>query len=314
MKNNKKINNIKLEEKDNLSPHTKKHINSEPEFKELENGNYIDINENNKNEKGENDKIEIPPEMIKEYSILRSLLLLIHEKKLKLIQTKNLLELKYNKYKKCYTFWNIFTISLSSLLTLIESSKLVFLDDVENNDDTINNFFKLSPILLGTSITCSASIIKFKKYQEQMEELYIVIDKCIGMISKLKSKKDEILLLKTKENQLSMYNKCKTDNYKEKLKLYKQSIDTIHETFKSDILKEFSVVYHETEKYINYNDYNKYLSIINNIEYKKHILREDKNKFYENYKHKIEDGRIEDIKHFVINEKPKLKNCCGFQY
>ena len=311
MKNNKKINNIKLEEKDNLSPHTKKHINSEPEFKELENGNYIDINENNKNE---NDKIEIPPEMIKEYSILRSLLLLIHEKKLKLIQTKNLLELKYNKYKKCYTFWNIFTISLSSLLTLIESSKLVFLDDVEDYDDTINNFFKLSPILLGTSITCSASIIKFKKYQEQMEELYIVIDKCIGMISKLKSKKDEILLLKTKENQLSMYNKCKTDNFKEKLKLYKQNIDTIHETFKSDILKEFSVVYHETEKYINYNDYNKYLSIINNIEYKKHILREEKNKFYENYKHKIEDGRIEDIKHFVINEKPKLKNCCGFQY
>ena len=38
--------------------------------------------------------------------------------------------------------------------------------------------------------------VKFKKYQEQMEEIYIVVDRCITMIARLKSKKDAINLIK----------------------------------------------------------------------------------------------------------------------
>ena len=64
----------------------------------------------------------------------------------------------------------------------------------------------LSPIALDTIITCSASIIKFKIYQEQMELLNIVIDKSIAMISKLKTKKDEIALLKNKIVELNIDN------------------------------------------------------------------------------------------------------------
>lgn len=290
------------------SPKQKKYITSEKNIKKNKNGNYIDHNKH--------DEVEISKYIIKEYTSLLSLLTLINEKKIKLIQTKSLLELKYNKYKKCHNFWNIFTIFLSSSLTLIESSKLVFFNIHEENNININvqSFFILSPIFLGTFITCSASIIKFKKYQEQMEQLYIVIDKCIGMIAKLKTKKDEILLLKTKEKQLNIDYLNNSYELEENLINFKKNVESINDTFKNDILKEFSVVYHETEKYITYNDYNKYLSIINDIEYKKHILKEDKITFYNKYNHDIENNRINDLKNNVINEKKKIKNCCGFQY
>ena len=310
--NTSNISNIELSN-DELpyTPHSKKHLSNLQNIVKLDNGNFID--KNNTSNISTNNNIIICKDIIKEYSVLKSLLLLIHEKKIKLIQSKSILELKYNKYKKCHNFWNIGTILLSSILTLVESSKLVFLEEEEEINTVLNNFFKLSPIFLGTFITCSASLIKFKKYQEQMEELYIVIDKCIAMISKLKTKKDEILLLKHKEKQLNIDNINNVDNIDD-IKKFKQNVETLNETFRNDIIKEFSVVYQETERYINYNDYNKYLKIINNIEFKKHILREDKEKFYKDYTHEVEEGRVEEIVHKTIHEKVKLTNCCGFQY
>ena len=74
-------------------------------------------------------EIKSSDKIIKEVSILKNILLLINEKKINLKRSKNILELKYNKYKKCYNGWNISTILLSSILTLIESTKLVFSDN-----------------------------------------------------------------------------------------------------------------------------------------------------------------------------------------
>jgi hypothetical protein len=302
--------NIKIKEHLPVSPHSKKYIHSISNIQRLDSGNYRDSTPLEKTPQ-HNCECVISKDIIKEYSVLKSLLLLIHEKKVKLVQSKSILEFKYNKYKKCHNFWNIGTILLSSTLTLVESSKLVFIKEDNGLSYIINNFFKLSPILLGTFITCSASIIKFKKYQEQMEGLYIVIDKCIAMIAKLKNKKDEILLLKHKEQQLNIDS---TNCDSEEIKKFKQSVETLNETFKNDIIKEFSNVYQETERYINYNDYNKYLKIINNIEFKKHILREDKEKFFNDYEHDMEEGRIYEIVNKTIHEKVKVKNCCGFNH
>ena len=107
---------------------------------------------------------------------LNHILGLVDYKKRNIIQSKNILELKYNKYKKCLNIWNTITIIFSSVLTLIESSKLVFIDSEDTETTLTKNFFILSPIAIGTFITCSSGIIKFKKYQEQMEEIYILID------------------------------------------------------------------------------------------------------------------------------------------
>ena len=204
----------------------------------------------------------------------------INEKKRKIDQSRRILELKYDKYKRCNDFWNIGTIVLSSLLTFIGSTKLIFID--ENSPILIQELFDLTPIFFGTIITCSASIIKFKKYQEQMETLNIMIDKCINMIAKLKNKREEIKLL----NDCSeLFNKLKDD-------------------YINNICQEFSEVYQETERYITNEDYDIYLRIINNSDYNKHIIEHDKLTFYRNYSHEL------DIQKIVDNLDIKKEKCC----
>jgi len=267
-------------------------------------------------------EIIVSDEIMKEKSMLLNLKDMIYGKKRDLNQSKSILEFKYNKYKRCHNFWNIGTIILSSSLTLIESCKLVFTDDINNGSEALHNFLILSPIILGTFITCSTSILKFKKYQESMEELYIVIDKCIGMISKLKGKKDVINLILNTEKQINICDAEKENYDGVKLKElniliyeFKKDVTEITQSFKKDILSEFLSVYQETERYIDHNDYRKYLHTINKIEYKKHILRKDKESFFESYqnnsKHNIELHRIDRIKEKVLKGSDKIENCMG---
>ena len=204
----------------------------------------------------------------------------INEKKRKLDQSKRILELKYANYKSCNDFWNIGTIILSSCLTLIESSKLIFITD--ETPQLIEELFDLTPIFLGTFITCSASILKFKKYQEKMESLYIVIDKCITMIAKLKNIREEIKLLSDCGEE---FNKLKND-------------------YVSNICKEYSDVYQGTERYITNQDYDIYLRIINHSDYNKHMIEHDKNEFYKNYHHDLNIDKI------ISKMEVKKEKCC----
>ena len=246
--------------------------------------------------------------LIKRSETLIFLKTLFDNKIRKLTQSKCILELKYAKYKRCYNFWNISTIILSSSLTLIESSKLVFLIDTDNsNNSLLENFFVLSPIVLGTVITCSASIIKFKKYQEQMECIYILIDKSIGMLAKLKNKKEEIKLL---INISKTLNDCQL--YKE-IKIFNKQVNILNENYKSDIIIEYANVYQETERYINHADYDKYLKIINHSEYKKHILLTDKSVFFKSYteeRHDLNDKSIKDIRNKSMKGDVKVNKYC----
>ena len=105
-------------------------------------------------------EIIVSDEIMKEKSMLLNLKDMIYSKKRDLNQSKSILEFKYNKYKRCHNFWNIGTIILSSSLTLIESCKLVFTDDINNGSEALHNFLILSPIILGTFITCSTTHLK----------------------------------------------------------------------------------------------------------------------------------------------------------
>ena len=204
----------------------------------------------------------------------------INEKKRKLDQSKRILELKYANYKSCNDFWNIGTIVLSSCLTLIESSKLIFIKD--DTPQLIEELFDLTPIFLGTFITCSASILKFKKYQEKMESLYIVIDKCIIMIAKLKNIREEIKLLSDCGDE---FTKLKND-------------------YVSNTCTEYSVVYQETERYITNEDYDIYLRVINQSDYNKHMIEHDKNQFFKKYHHEL------NIENIISKIEVKKEKCC----
>ena len=76
-----------------------------------------------------------------------------------------------------------------------------------------------------------------------MESLYIVIDKCITMIAKLKNIREEIKLLSDCGEE---FNKLKND-------------------YVSNICKEYSDVYQGTERYITNQDYDIYVNYQKNV-------------------------------------------------
>ena len=231
---------------------------------------------------------------------------IIDEKNIKLNLNKSILEIKYEKYKRCHNFWNISTILLSSLLTFIESCKLVFLEEADGSEEEhiTNNYFVLSPIILGTIITGCSSITKFKKYQENMEAIYILIDKCIGMLTKFVNIKDEICIIKN--NCIYLQNQKDIDEIDlsvEKINLI-NNIKVLHQKYKSDLNNDLLTVYQETERYINFNDYDRYLKIINQNDYKKHILTTDKKIFLKNYNEDFHENKMYNI-HSDKSKPPK---------
>jgi len=245
------------------------------------------------------------------YSDLRNINKHFNKKYRKLNQSKSILELKYKRYKWCNDIWNISIIFTSSFLTLVESSKLVFLDLNDNyeKDNLMQNFFVFSPIFLGTTITGISSYIKFKKYQDIMEHIYILIDKCIGMLAKLKNKLDEVNLLNNIANQ---YIKSELYNNKKFLIDFIKDVKNIHKSYEKDIIKEFLVVYQETEKFINFKDYDKYLHKIHKTDYKRHVLYKDRELFYKKY---ITDSNInnkyfDNIKDDSRKNKKNIKTRC----
>ena len=119
-------------------------------------------------------------------------------------------------------------------ITLIESCKLIFLD-VDVHDKILIDFFDLTPIVIGTFITGSSSIVKFKKYQEKMETFSNVIEKCVSMGSKLRNNK-ELLELK---------NSCYDS----------MTLNEILQKYKDEILQEYLIIYQESQKYIKTTDY-----------------------------------------------------------
>ena len=80
----------------------------------------------------------------------------------------------------------------------------------DNNAGSLT--FNMVPIAVSTSITCSAAIIKFKKYQEKMENMQFTREKVILAISKIKHIQ-ELLWFSKKEDFESIKQKYVNDIY-----------------------------------------------------------------------------------------------------
>ena len=52
------------------------------------------------------------------------------------------------------------------------------------------------------------------------------------------------------------------------------------------------------------------INVINAVEYRRHILREDKQHFYEKYAHEIDTDRMEDLKKDAIRGCNRVSRCC----
>ena len=122
-----------------------------------------------------------------------------------------ILQMKYNNYKKWYDGFNISIIIVSSLLSIFEASRNELKDHIEKDSPTYI-FFNLIPIGISSYITCSAAIIKFKKYQDKMENMQFTREKVILSISKIKHIQ-EMLWFSTNDDFKSIKKKYLNDIY-----------------------------------------------------------------------------------------------------
>ena len=147
-----------------------------------------------------------------------------------------ILQFKYNSYKSWYDKFNIMIIIISSLLSIFEAFRNEIHDEI-NGNKSLEIFLNMVPIGISSFITCSAAIIKFKKYQDKMENMQFTREKVILSISKIKHIQ-EMLWFST------------TDNF-----------DSIKKKYLDDIYSFYNESNSELERHIKYSDHKKLLKI-----------------------------------------------------
>ena len=204
----------------------------------------------------------------------------LKSKIISLEQKIRLIELKNNKYKRCYNSFNIGIIFLSTILTTIESSKAVLIDDNNITNETVYKWAKLSPIFLGSLITFSASILKFQKYQEKMEQIVKIIERGNSIIGIIEKNKEDLIFCK----EIEEYNK-------------------IVEKYKAESYDIYITVVQDIERILKDSDYDKYLEQTHYTDFNRHVLEQTRKAFFKNY---------EPDEEFNINLKKKTKkrNTC----
>jgi hypothetical protein len=158
------------------------------------------------------------------------------QKKLnKLDNRLNILQMKYTSYKIWYDRFNILIIVISSLLSIIEAFRNEITHSFESEENgNLKIIFNMVPLSISTSITCLAAIVKFKKYQEKMENMQFTREKVITAISKIKTVQESLWF--SNENDF--------------------------EEIKKKYLEEIYIVYNESnselERHIKFNDHHKF--------------------------------------------------------
>lgn len=155
------------------------------------------------------------------------------------------LQMKYNTYKKWYDRFNIVIIVISSGLSIFEALRNQ-IDDKIKEGSGVYYFFNMVPITLSSTITCTAAIVKFKKYQEKMENMQFTREKVILAISKIKEIQESL-----------WFNDEK-------------AFPEIKKRYLEDVYNVYNESHSELERHIKYNDYEKYR--------KNYTNKNDKNK------------------------------------
>ena len=127
--------------------------------------------------------------------------------------------MKTEGYKYWFDIYNIFILILSAFLTIVEVIKNEV--DMETTTQEIENFFKIFPILISSLIGFVTAIIKFKRYQDKLENNTKAIEKSNFTMFRMKkiqedlhfADDEEFLKIKGiyKEEIYPLYNQCQED-------------------------------------------------------------------------------------------------------
>ena len=158
----------------------------------------------------------------------------------KLTTRANILRFKYNIYKKYYDWSNIAIICISTFLTLFESAKSITQLD-QDKDRTLIKVMNIFPLLVSASITLIASILKFKKFQEKMENIIKCIERCIATSYRMHRIREKIRIVES-ENALK---KLKETFYGEPYEAYANCQEEIDKHLKYKDLVKHMKTYHK---------------------------------------------------------------------
>ena len=113
-----------------------------------------------------------------------------------------IIQIKLAKYQKKNENLNMFIIFVSSILGIYETFR-VKIDDIVKSQfvDVSTNVI---PIILSGIITCTASIIKLKKYQEKSDNIHLTREKVSVARANLKTVQEHLLFCKSKEDLLKI--------------------------------------------------------------------------------------------------------------
>ena len=164
------------------------------------------------------------------------------EKKLDFLTERlDLLQMKYNGYKKWYDRMNISIIIVSTVLSVFESFRLEIQDLIPEDSHGLELTFNMIPIVISSGITCAAAIIKFKKYQEKMENMQFTREKVITSISRIENVKESLWF-----NEDRDFKNIKDNYLKEVFTTYNESKAELKRHIKFDDPRKFTK--HVTEK------------------------------------------------------------------
>ena len=112
-----------------------------------------------------------------------------------LTKRDTIIQLKLAKYQKNNEHLNMLIIFVSTILGIYETFR-VKIDDVVKSD-IIDVTTNIIPIILSGIITCTASIIKLKKYQEKSDQCQLTREKVSVARANLKTIQEHLLFCKT---------------------------------------------------------------------------------------------------------------------
>jgi len=109
-----------------------------------------------------------------------------------------IIQIKLGKYQKKNEHLNMFIIFVSSILGIYETFR-VKIDDIVKSQfvDVSTNVI---PIILSGIITCTASIIKLKKYQEKSDNIHLTREKVSVARANLRTVQEHLLFCKSSED------------------------------------------------------------------------------------------------------------------
>jgi len=184
----------------------------------------------------------------------KSLIERLDDKLEKLNEKKVIAEMKKESYKIWFDVFNLCILFLSAILTIIEAVKNdVNLEEIKPVE---RNFFKIVPILISTVIGLLTAIIKFKRYQDKLENNTKAIEKSNFTAFRMK-KLQEDLHFADEEAFIKI-----RETYKEEIfPLYNQS----QEELEGNLLHKDVIRYAAIKKKIE-NDGMKKLLVLEQVE------------------------------------------------